>query len=774
MVIPNSVTNIKQYSFYKCTGLKEVTLPNNLKIIDHNVFNTCTSLDTIVIPNSVTSIETNAFVNCKNLTTISMTDNLNSIGTNAFINCESLTSITVPDNVKSIGSGAFNNCTELTIVTLPANLTTIGGPIIFKNTPKLNTILVRSTDMDFNTEIKNYAPWGAGSGHTTTKYFGQYVSFEHNVENAERKYAKNINIKATINEGSVIRNIYAPKHDTGFTGPDYTVGTNIWPMKTFEVDTPGTYIFTGIDDNAFEILYDVVVGPIGQPTLIAHNVIIPVDDAPKLKMVDILAKTEANATTEEFGSDFTDATTGRGSYYISPQDIAKVNALHYDTQTVNIDIIATSGTGLTDTKTVTIEASQDAPITHTVNFYLSKDDMNIGGANYITTQQVKTGENAVAPASPMQDGFRFKQWIGDYENIVEDTNIYAEFDQEFTIQFLDEDTILQETHQITGEEIIEPEPPKKEEYIFSGWSPAFILGTKVEASDITYTATYKAIIPVPTPSPSPTPTPTPAPTLAPTPEPSLEPSLEPTPEPSLEPTPEPSLEPTPEPSLEPTPEPSLAPTPEPTLEPTPEPESESIVIEPDGSVTIDKTPDNNISDIIIDGKPISEYDVSVDNTGEIVINPDFWVDFDDGIYDIVLEYTDAEPKEYTIIVEDGVPTSISPKSNPIYSLFDLIAFLVTLGLMLRYIITYFTNKKRSDEVRTSQDTHTKRRKVWSAILIVSSIVNVLLFIFTQDITRTMKLFDNWSLAFAIILVVQCLSVILIGKKEKPENEIESV
>ena len=188
LVIPDTVTEIKDYAFYNCTGLTSVTIGNSVTSIGNYAFYNCNGLtsvnysgdiaswlgisfgdqyanplgyadelyigdqliaEVLVIPdsvteiksyvfsgytgftsvdigNSVTSIEYSAFEGCTGLTSVTIGSSVTSIGDWAFNNCTGLTSITIPDSVTSIGSYAFEDCTGLTSVTIPDSVTSIG------------------------------------------------------------------------------------------------------------------------------------------------------------------------------------------------------------------------------------------------------------------------------------------------------------------------------------------------------------------------------------------------------------------------------------------------------------------------------------------------------------------------------------------------------------------------------------------------------------------------------------------------------------------------
>ena len=124
--IPNSVTSIGDWAFYKCTGLTSITIPNIVTSIGYSAFKRCTGLTSITIPDSVTSIGYYAFEHCAGLTSITISNSVTSIEKEAFAGCTGLTSITIPNSVTSIGSFAFEQCTGLTSITIPNSVTSIG------------------------------------------------------------------------------------------------------------------------------------------------------------------------------------------------------------------------------------------------------------------------------------------------------------------------------------------------------------------------------------------------------------------------------------------------------------------------------------------------------------------------------------------------------------------------------------------------------------------------------------------------------------------------
>ena len=126
LIIPNSVTYIRDYAFSCCSGLNSVTIGNNVTSIGDFAFSYCRGLTSVAIPNSVTSIGEKAFQGCSSLTSLTIPNSVTSIGSYAFYGCSGLTSVTIPNSVTSIGEKAISGCSSLTSITIPNSVTSIG------------------------------------------------------------------------------------------------------------------------------------------------------------------------------------------------------------------------------------------------------------------------------------------------------------------------------------------------------------------------------------------------------------------------------------------------------------------------------------------------------------------------------------------------------------------------------------------------------------------------------------------------------------------------
>ena len=147
IVIPNSVTTIGGYAFYKCS-ITSVVLPDSVTTIGDSAFSHCSKLTSVVIPDSVTTIGVCAFQNCSNLTSVVIGDSVTTIGKYAFYYCSNLTSVIIPDSVTTIGDFAFTCCYDLKDVYYTGS----------EEEWKAITIGFENSELKYATKHYNYVP----------------------------------------------------------------------------------------------------------------------------------------------------------------------------------------------------------------------------------------------------------------------------------------------------------------------------------------------------------------------------------------------------------------------------------------------------------------------------------------------------------------------------------------------------------------------------------------------------------------------------------------
>lgn len=142
ITIPNSVTNVGSLAFDGCSALTAVYYTGDVAgwcgirfdgytanplYYAHNLYIGNTLVTELVIPEVVTQIKDYAFSCYDALTQVTIGSSVTSIGADAFFGCSALTQVTIGNSVTSIGNWAFGYCTQLeTVFCKPENPPTLG------------------------------------------------------------------------------------------------------------------------------------------------------------------------------------------------------------------------------------------------------------------------------------------------------------------------------------------------------------------------------------------------------------------------------------------------------------------------------------------------------------------------------------------------------------------------------------------------------------------------------------------------------------------------
>ena len=113
IIIPSThngkaVTQIADYGFENCVGIRSVTLPDGIRIIGDYAFAGCSMLGTVNISENsqLTTIGDEAFYEVTEIVTMFLPDSLTTIGDEAFA-LSSIETLVIPDNVTHIGYECF-------------------------------------------------------------------------------------------------------------------------------------------------------------------------------------------------------------------------------------------------------------------------------------------------------------------------------------------------------------------------------------------------------------------------------------------------------------------------------------------------------------------------------------------------------------------------------------------------------------------------------------------------------------------------------------------
>ena len=288
LVIPNSITKIRNYAFNHCSGLTSVTIPNSVTWIGDDAFFDCSALTSITIPNSVTWIGDDAFSDCSGLTSVTfhcetihswfsgkksikdvtIGDEVTRIGSSAFSGCSGLNSLKIGNSVTRIEEKAFFDCSALTSITIPNSVTSIGkGAFYGCNLSKVISLILEPFSFYFNSftygvfddyTLSNatlIVPYGTIGKYKTTDGWKRFKWIEEGAptDSGEQDEVKEFtynDIKYTVlSQADQTVEVAAGKGTAGEDGNVKNIGDMVIPSTVSYAGK--TYTVVGIGESAF-------------------------------------------------------------------------------------------------------------------------------------------------------------------------------------------------------------------------------------------------------------------------------------------------------------------------------------------------------------------------------------------------------------------------------------------------------------------------------------------------------------------------------------------
>lgn len=114
IVVPPTVTVIKNSCFLGLSNLSKVILPDGIKVLSAHVFCGCSNLVDVTLPAFLEEIGKVAFSGCRSLKELKLPNSVKKIGEHAFTYCLKLEDVEVPSTVEYVGEDAFRHVPHIT------------------------------------------------------------------------------------------------------------------------------------------------------------------------------------------------------------------------------------------------------------------------------------------------------------------------------------------------------------------------------------------------------------------------------------------------------------------------------------------------------------------------------------------------------------------------------------------------------------------------------------------------------------------------------------
>ena len=201
IIIPNTITQIKQYAF-SSSGINNIIIPSSVVSIGSKTFDGCYSLTKLTIENSNETLEFEAggnsyyyefegcplsevyigrniayssvspFFRMSSIEKVLLGNGITTLNSKLFLGCDNIKYIRIPQNITSIGTGVFYECSSLKVVEFEDG----DNPISFissTNSPQFDGCSLDSVYLGRN--ISGEARWVFLRAFVSSVMVGEYV-----------------------------------------------------------------------------------------------------------------------------------------------------------------------------------------------------------------------------------------------------------------------------------------------------------------------------------------------------------------------------------------------------------------------------------------------------------------------------------------------------------------------------------------------------------------------------------------------------------------------
>ena len=528
--IKSGTKTIADETFYKCTGLTNITIPDSVTNIGRRAFLVCDNLTSVTIPDSVTSIGDYAFLDCTKLTSVTIPDSVTSIGSSAFYNTglfndssnwensvlyignyliEAKPTISgdyvIKSGTKVIVDGAFNKCFGLTSTTIPDSVTSIGYSA-FRSCRELISVTISDSVMS----IDNDAFYDC-SNIATTYYSGKPEQW-NNISIGSNNDAISENIVFECNsekpyycKGTCGDNLTWTLYTDGNlmidgTGDmtDYNSSSNVpWYskhsiIKSVIIDNGVTSIGNGAFSGCSglqELSFPVTAKIYNSPDVFK--------DCTNIKKITLTKGT--TGIMPDYGNN-TSTSSSTTYYRYTPWYISGCSeiVLQSGIKTIgqyafynctNISTVQYEGTS-DEFFGITIKSYNEPLFDATINFNFYSTKWICGDA--VEKRVFRVGDKLVPPDMECAKGYAIADWTPEIPDTMPADNLTFTAVlklRSYNVEWIVDDAVTEETVEF-GQTISKPANPEKTGYTFVGWTPE--IPETMPAKDMSFTAVFKA------------------------------------------------------------------------------------------------------------------------------------------------------------------------------------------------------------------------------------------------------------------------------------------